>query len=64
MTTNITNYTKPGNIALPKRDFKEGDDIEIQLQWIEGIQDQIDFANTEALTDFKLRLKIVRTWSL
>jgi hypothetical protein len=35
------------------------DEIILQLQWIGGIEDQILFANTEALSDFTLELKVL-----
>ena len=46
-----------------RRDFKafENSDEELQISWIKGLSDQIEFANQpEVLPDFVLQLRIRR----
>ena len=36
----------------------------LEIDWVDKLRDQIDFANVNVLTEFRLRLKICRTRSM
>jgi hypothetical protein len=36
--------------------------IDLELEWIHGISDQVEFANTQVLTQYDLKLKIAKKW--
>jgi hypothetical protein len=38
--------------------------IDLELDWIDKIRDQVEFANSQVLTQFNLQLKLARQWVL
>jgi hypothetical protein len=47
--------------STPNKAKKE-DEQSLQLKWIERIKEQIDFANSEALRDYVIQMKVAPRW--
>jgi len=55
ITTKKESHSEDLNVIGNFQDFHNSDDEELQLRWIKGIIEQIDFANNpEVLPDFVL----------
>lgn len=53
--------------SAPKNESKDQKEkpqqiTDLELEWIHGISDQVEFANMEVLKQYRLNLKIAKKW--